>query len=336
MFLYLGLAAFELLLYAIYNETKNIKIKNWLFIIACLSLFLVVGLRSEETDVDTIGYVNNFSFINRISWKNIPIEHPKDTGYYFFVKLIRTLTDSKTIFLLITAFLSLFGIFDLIKRNTKSPILALFFYITLANFNFIMTGIRQSIAMSICMFATRYIQERKLIPFLLLILLAAQFHHSAYIFLIMYFLGTRKINALNILISIIATLAAFISYEQLLNIANELLNYNYGVEHLDNGFIFFAILLCILTLCILTKDKWIASVKETVTMNSGIICGIIWVFRLISRTSERPSMYWLNTIPVILPEALNSIEQPQTRKIAKLSTIILSFIFFTYRQVAML
>lgn len=332
MYIYLGLAAFELVLHALYLQSKSEKTKKWIFFTACVSIFLVVGLRSETTGTDTPVYLANFSSINRIDWKNIATEFSKDSGYYFFVKLIRALTDSKTVFLLTTAFMSLFGIFDLIKRNSKAPVLALYFYITLANFSFILTGIRQSIAMSFCMLSVQFIQKRKLIPFLLLVLLAAQFHHSAYIFLVMYFLGTRKINGLNISISVLVTIAAYLSYEKLLDIANELLDYAYDVEYLNNGFIFFAILLFILTICILTKDRWITSLKETVMMNSGIICAIIWVFRLIGRTAERPSMYWLNTIPVILPEALSSIEQPQTRKIITLFAIILSFAFFVYRQ----
>ncbi len=334
MVVYLSLAAFELVLYALYLQFKNEKARKWLFFIGCLAIVLIVGLRSERTGNDTIGYVRNFSSINLISWKGLVTEYPKDTGFYFFVKLIRMVTDSKVIFLLATAFMSLFGIFDLIKRNSKSPVLALFFYVTLSNFNFIMTGIRQSIAMSFCMLSVRYVQERKFFRFLLLVLIAAQFHHSAYIFLVMYFLGTRKINALNILISILVTVAAYFSYEKLLDVANELLNYDYGVEYLDNGMIFFVILLCILTICLLTKDKWITSVKETVMMNSGIMCGIIWVFRLVGRTAERPSMYWLNTIPVILPEALDSIEQNQTRKLIKLFAIVLSLAFFAYRSLS--
>ncbi|MBE6786760.1 MAG: EpsG family protein [Ruminococcaceae bacterium] len=335
MFVYLGLTFFELLLYAIYNETKNEKIKNWLFVIGCLGIFLIVGLRSDRTGNDTIGYVRNFLAIDSIPWKNIFTEHPKDTGYYIFVKFIRTFTDSKVVFLLITALTSLIGIFDLIKQNSKSPILALFFYVTIGNFLFILTGVRQSIAMSICMIAVRFIQNKKLIPFLLLVLLAAQFHHSAYIFIVMYFLGQRKVTAISMIINTIVTVCAYFSYEHLLDIANEVLEYDYEVEQTENGFIFFAILICIITLALLTKSKWVTNLKETVILNSGIMCVIIWIFRLIGRTAERPSMYWLNAIPVVLPESIESLEHTQTQNLVRFSIIGLSLLFFAYRTIGL-
>ena len=331
MFVYLGLAGFELLLYAIYNEAKSEKTKKWLFIMGCMAIILIVGLRSDRTGNDTIGYVKNFLTINTVSWENMATVHHKDTGYYVFVKLIRTFTDSRVLFLLITATASLVGVFDLIKRNSKSPLLALFFYVTLGNFLFVLTGIRQAIAMSICMFAVRFIQNKKLIPFLLLILLAAQFHHSAYIFVIMYFLGRKKVTAMSVIVNILVTIFAYVNYERLLDVANDVLDYNYGVEQTENGFVFFSILVCILSLALLTKSKWVTSLKETVILNSGIMCGIIWVFRLIGRTAERPSMYWLNTIPVVLPESIEALTLPQNRNLVRLAVISLTFAFFAYR-----
>ena len=335
MFVYLGLAAFELLLYGIYSGAKSEKAKKWLFILGCMAVVLIVGLRSDRTGNDTIGYVRNFLAINNVSWESIATAQPKDTGYYMFVKLIRTFTDSKVLFLLITATASLIGVFDLIKRNSKSPLLALFFYVTLGNFLFVLTGIRQAIAMSICMLAVRFIQSKKLIPFLLLILLAAQFHHSAYIFVVMYFLGRKKVTVMSMIVNILVTVVAYFNYERLLDVANDILDYNYEVEQTQNGFIFFAILICILALALLTKSKWVTSSKETVILNSGIMCGIIWVFRLIGRTAERPSMYWLNTIPVVFTESIDALTLPQTRSLVRMAVIMLTFAFFAYRTIGL-
>ena len=242
------------------------------------------------------------------------------------------MTDSVVVFKLVTAFLSLVGVFDLCYHNTKRPVLALYFYVTVGNLFFILTGMRQAIAMSFCMLAVRYIQKRKIIPFVLLVLIAAQFHHSAYIFLVMYFLGTRRVDALNMLVTIFITIAAYFSYENLLDIANEVLDYNYEVEELSNGGIFFVILLIILVLALITKSNWMKDVKERVVMNTGVLCVVIWVFRLIGRTAERPSMYFLNAIPVILSESIDSMENKQDRMLVELGAIALTFAFFAYRS----
>ncbi len=332
MLYYLGIAAFELIVYFIYNQARNDKQRKWLFVLGCLGLWLFVGLRSDYTGSDTIGYVQNFRSISSVDWSNIYTHFSKDQGFYYFVKLVRTFTDSTVIFKLVTAFASLIGIFVLCWKNTKRPVLALYFYITIGNFFFVVTGMRQAIAMSICMLSIHFIQKRKIIPFVLLVLLAVQFHHSAYIFLPMYFLGTRRINALNMLITIGVTVAAYFSYENLLAIANDVLDYNYGVEELNNGGIFFIILLIILILALLTKNHWMKEMQTRVVMNTSIMCGVIWVFRLIGRTAERPSMYFLNAIPVIFSEALDSIEGERNRALMELGAIVLTFAFFAYRS----
>lgn len=333
MLFYLGIAAFELIVYLIYNQAQNDKQKKWLFILGCLGLWLFVGLRSNDTGNDTVGYIKHFQNIVNIRWDGIAEAYTKDHGFYYFIKLIRSITSSTMVFKLVTAFASLIGVFDLCYRNTKRPVLALYFYVTIGNLFFIMTGMRQAIAMSICLLSIRFIQKRKIIPFVLLILLAAQFHHSAYIFLVMYFLGTRRVDVLNMLITIFVTIAAYFSYEKLLNVANEVLDYNYEVEELSNGGIFFAILLIILVLALITKSNWMKDIKERVVMNTGVLTVVIWVFRLISRTAERPSMYFLNAIPVVLSESIDSIEDKQDKMLVELGAIALTFAFFAYRSI---
>ena len=336
MVYYLAIAVFELLVYLIYNQAQNDKQRKWLFILGALGLWLFVGLRSNYTGSDTIGYVTSFQTIGNIKWEGIVDAYDTDLGYYYFVKLIRTFTDSPVIFKLITAFMSLIGVFDLCYNNSKRPVLSLYFYVTIGNLFFVLTGIRQAIAMSICMLSIRFIQKRKIIPFILLVLLAAQFHHSAYIFIVMYFLGTRRVDALNMLITIFITVAAYFSYEYLLSIVVEVLDYEaYGVLNANNGGIYFAILLVVLVLALITKTRWMKDIKERVVMNTGVMCVVIWVFRLISRTAERPSMYFLNAVPVVLSESIDAIEGKNDRMLVELGAIALTFAFYAYRSLGL-
>lgn len=331
MVAYLSIAVFELVLYLIFKQAKTENQKKWLFILGCIGLWLFVGLRSNNTGPDTIGYVRNFQSIANIKWDNIYNAFTKDQGFYYFVKLIRTFTNSNVVFLLVTALASLIGVFDLCWRNSKRPLLALYFYVTIGNLGFVLTGMRQAIAMSICMLSIRFIQKRKILPYVLLVILAAQFHHSAYIFIVMYFLGIRRVDALNMLLTVGVTVLAYFSYEHLLSFANEILDYNYDVEQTDNGGIFFVILLIILVLALVTKSKWMTDLKQKVIMNTSIMCVVIWVFRLIGRTAERPSMYWLNAIPIVFTESIDSIEKREDRLFIELGAILLTLLFFIYR-----
>ena len=333
MIVFLGLAIYELFLLFLYNVAKTQNQKKWIYIFACLGMLLVVGLRSIRTGNDTIGYVDSFLGMRYLDWSDIQDEFNRDHGYHYFVKFISLFTNSPVIFLLITAFASTIGIFDLIWRNSRSPVLSLYFYITLGNFFFLLTGIRQAIAMSICMLAVRFIQERKLGWFVLFICIAAQMHHSAYIFVVMYFLGTRKVNIVSMFTSIVVTVVAYFSYENLLGIVNDVLDYDYGVEETGNGGIFFVILLIINALALMSKAAWVREKRGLVILNSSIICNILWVFRLIGRTAERPSMYWLNVVPVALSESIESVYDREMRTYITVGSIVVSLAFFAYRSI---
>lgn len=335
MIVFLGLAIYELFLLFFYNVSKTEKQKKWLYIFACLGLLLVVGLRSSHTGNDTPVYIDHFFNVKNLSWESISKEYVDDTGFFYFIKFIGLFTNSHVIFLLVTAFASTIGVFDLIWRNSRSPVLSLYFYITLGNFFFILTGMRQAIAMSICMLAVRFIQERKLGWFVLFVWLAAQMHHSAYIFIVMYFLGTRKVNIVSMFINIVVTVVAYFSYENLLGLANDILDYDYGVEEAGNGGIFFVILLVINAFAMMSKTSWVRGKKELVILNSSIICNIIWGFRLIGRTAERPSMYWLNTVPVALSESIESVYDRETRLYIQIAAILFTLALFAYRCLGM-
>jgi hypothetical protein len=61
-------------------------------------------------------------------------------------------------------------------------------FIALGLYSFMLNGLRQAIAICICLYAIEYCKKRKLIPFLLLVFLAYLYHRSAFVFAPVYFL----------------------------------------------------------------------------------------------------------------------------------------------------
>ena len=66
------------------------------------------------------------------------------------------------------------------------------FYLCLGSFTFAMNGLRQSMAMSVCLLAYDCAKQKKPIKFLLLVLLAFTFHSTALVFLLVYPLANYK------------------------------------------------------------------------------------------------------------------------------------------------
>ena len=335
MSLYVIVAGLIFILHLIYESTKSEKIRAWLWYISCFMILFLTAMRSYNTGSDTIQYVNLFESMHNTDWTDVLNNEHRDPGFVIFTKLVSMITTHPTVFLAITTIMSYAGVFDLIKRNSERPVLALYFTVTLGNFMFNFTGMRQAIAMSFCMFAVRFMQEKKPIRFLALVLVAAVFHHSAYIFLPMYIIAHRKVNIPSLIVSVGVTFAAMLSYERLLGAANDILGYDYGVEYTGNGFIFFMIILFVVGLAFLNKERWVTDEKQIVIMNMGIMCAVLWTFRLLGRTAERPSMYWLNVLPIVLTNATYTLKREEEKKFVMFASAALAFLLFYTRSGAM-
>ena len=164
-----------------YRVTSGLK-KSMIY----FSYFILVsqvGLR-WETGTDWMSYYNHFSlFSNFTSLFLSDFEY----GYGLFVWLIKSIFPYYSIFLLFHAIIYYFLIFKSFKRYTPNLYLSLLLFYTLSMG--VMGSNRQLIALAICIYAVKFIIDKKPFVFLLLIFLAVLFHTTALIFVIYYFLN---------------------------------------------------------------------------------------------------------------------------------------------------
>ncbi len=332
--IYIGLALLVLILEYFYRNVPE-RQKKAVWFLACFIVWFFMAFRDYNIGADTPVYIQHFKTVQRLSWDKIPHHYDKDTGFYFLLKALSIIWSNNTWFLAATAFLALIGVFSFIRRNTARPVLALFFFITLGNFHFILTGMRQAIAMSLCLLALPFAEQKKPLRFAALVILGAMCHKSAYIFLLAYFIVRRQISPLNMLINAAAIAVAFFSYETLLAYANEILEYDYGVEELSNGYLFFAIVLAVMILAWLYHKAWIKENRNTVAMNMGVVALGMWTIRLFSRTIERPAIYWLNSLPVILANVLDNQANRKLYSYFYYGAILVALVLFARRSIGL-
>ncbi len=331
MLVYISLALIMLVLDTVYLRVAD-RFRNRIWVVACFAMWFVLAFRGERIGNDTIIYLDHFDNLIDLPWNDIVREFDRDQGFYYFVKLTTLISHNHVWFVALTSFLSCIGVWVYIKQNAERPVLALFFYITLANFAFIITGIRQGMAMSFCLLALSFVKDKKLIKFAVLIFLAYLCHKSAILFAIMYFIGRRKVNIINMIINVIAIAVMYFGYERWLALANDLLGYDYEVEELSNGGMFFVVLLAVMVLAFISHKVWLKGDKNTISMNMGVITTGMWTIRLFSRTIERPAMYWLNSIPVILTNSIEAFKGTDYYFVVQVAPIGMAFLLFLYRS----
>ena len=155
------------------------------FSLFVLQELLFLGLRASYVGVDTYGYVFNFLHPESMNERWEPL-------FKLLNITLRSLTDNVSVYLLVTAALSIIPISVVIYKYSEKPFFSWYVYICMYYFSFNFSGIRQSIAAGFLALAFLAIMEKKYVTAVLMILVASGFHTSALIFLVAIFIRNHK------------------------------------------------------------------------------------------------------------------------------------------------
>ena len=199
------------------NREKNLKF----IIVASLLLFAIYGLR----DVYHLGsdsktsYLGNFWRVQGMSWKQV-IDRAGGTNVLFHLMTKAFCSFISTDYQLYTSLIAVFVsvcFAQLLYRYSPDPLQSILYHLGLLLFTFHFDAFKQSIAMAILMLAFNQIVDKKPVKFLLLVLIAGQFHFPAFIFLPMYWVAKIHPGRGFLCILGILLLLTYIFRNQLLN-----------------------------------------------------------------------------------------------------------------------
>ena len=290
------------------NDKQKRRLRYFLTVIAVLPMFLLFVLRYKYIGADTIGYVRFFedevrkyTFAELINTDLIRIE----VGYRIYVKLISLITDNYTVFFLINGIVIFGTLLHFTKKYTENPFVFFFLFMTLGTYQFVETGLRQALAMMICLWAVDFLKDKKAIRFILLVLLAYCFHHSAMIFILMLPLSWVKKLDWSIVIHLFIGAAFLVGFTVFHDLFNEWLGYDYGIEETGNGGIFLALVAVLFVFSLfMTYGMFRKTDGQHLIVHLSILTVTIWILRLFSRTAERISYYYITGLYVYFSQAV--------------------------------
>lgn len=210
MTVYLGTIVLILILGHVYSNREaryQQSYKNQYVIAISILLILQSGLRNWAVGSDTYQYYRRFEEIKDSSWSDIQntisqyyfFGIGKDPGYDVFQKIIQYVLPHYQLFLIFIAIIFFSSLGYFINKNTNriSDVVLAYVLYSCLFFNFFsITGQRQTVATAASLYGYELIKKRKLIPFLIHILLAATIHKSVLIFLPFYFIAPLKQTSL--------------------------------------------------------------------------------------------------------------------------------------------
>lgn len=349
MLLYIFVALFPLLVGMRFHTvtaagsfTEGVQMKRynkkrwkWLFM-AALPMFALIAFRDPFLGADTNGYLTFFEQMVDTPWNRIFKENEMgyqfEEGFVLFEKLLTIVTHNPKVYQVIYSTIYLVSVVTFANRLEKNNFAFLYFVATIGLYTFMFTGVRQCLAMCICLWSYPYIKERRLIPFLLTWGLAFTFHKSAILFGAAYIMYNRKLHWINIFFYAAFAIWAALNIDVIQEWFNRQLDFDYEVEETGNGMISFAVITVITAFSLFVALNYKKKTHSYVGLiNIGFLTAVLWLLRLVTRVAERPSYYFMFFSAAMLGYALEEIPGKREKLLIKVAAYSLFMALFIYK-----
>lgn len=303
--------------------------KNYI-IICGIIMALMIGLRYKGVGSgDTAFYYSNWEMMSKVSWSNMPNVIKRidlEYGYQISTWLLSHIFRNGQWALILSGAFFSFSVCRFTYRNSKNPLVALMVFNCLGIFNFMVQGMRQAIAMSICLFAYEECKSKHFLKFALLVVMACLFHASALVFLLVYFLRKFKLNTIQLVVFTILTLIGMQLLPYAFNALNVMMNENYDMNSASEsgGVVAILIYAVIILFGLLFKD--ISDEHYALFLYSAIVAAVAMLLRnSVSGIAERISLYFAFGQMIVLSNSITSIKEPKVRSLINIAAVLLCF-----------
>lgn len=325
---------FYLSLGYIFLVTRNVgnpsDKKKILSVAYCTFLILILGLRHPTMGVDLKNYLPSFHILSSYSLQDafaLSSFLNYEKGFVLLNVLIGKINESEQLFLFVCAFLSIAPIGYVFYKKSDLIELSYIFYLGLTSFIICFSGLRQGIAIGICFFASLFVVERKVISFLLLVLLGSTFHTSSLLFLIAYPLYNLNLSKNGRIASIVLLPIAFVFKGSLFSSLCSIVGlYKSSVD--DNGaWTLFVVYFLIYVFCCIfkTEDK-----LYNFYLNLFWVSCFIQAMGGVNLIVSRAGFYFAVFLPLLLPRALQSIKNDFAKMNIQIITMVCFILFGLY------
>ena len=153
--IFIFIALWPFLMLYLYTKTAcyTLQYKNFFLYLAAFPMFFIIAIRGEDIGADTGVYARHFVSVLNKSLEVAIDDSRMEFGYITFVKYLGYVTASSKVYQVICACIYYVCMMSFVKQlKGNDGFFFFFFFCTLGLFMFMFTGVRQCIAISICLF----------------------------------------------------------------------------------------------------------------------------------------------------------------------------------------
>lgn len=302
--------------------------KKTLSIAFFVTFTIILGCRHPSMGYDlgygtSYGYLQSFKQLSWLSWEealNLKSFLNYERGYIVYNKILGSLSDDVQILLFATALISfaLISITLYKLSNNRNILMAIIIYTALPCFLIQFSGLRQAIAIAICTRAMQYIESRRITPFILLILLASLFHVTALCFLPAYFIYIIPVKSKYRFVTFMILALVFLLKDSLFQVLVRLMGRSTMPDYNGAITLFFVFTLIYIFCSVLeTKDE-----RTNGYMNLFYLACICQAFSSVYSSAIRMGYYYMFSIPILLPLAIDNIPKYSQRELIRILVYI--------------
>lgn len=312
----------------------------WLILFIYISI--LAGLRTDVND--SLVYIEMFDKI-KPSWdtiRTIISDSSQDKGFFIIGALFKIYIskDYHWWFFTVASFCSVCFVHVFRRYSVSFFDACFFFFCTTLYFNFF-SMMRQWLAVAIYLLAIKYIHKKKLIPYIIVCLIAAQFHTSAYVMIIVYFLVKGEAWSKKQVIIVLGSIAILLFLNPLLTslssssegIVNEYANK--ALESNAGASIIRPIIYSIPVIISFWLRKNISDSFASILINMALINFILNILAVFTNGLYviRLAVYFSVLVTLLYPFLLNVVlKDNKYQRIIKSGYYILYFAYYCYQM----
>ncbi len=296
-----------ILVQAHWKEGIDLRKKNKTSIIIFFSLLLILLMfRHSSIGNDTSNYINYFKLINLHNLSQID-SFSDEFGFVILTKIISFFTNSPQVYLAVMAIITIAMIFPLYLRQCEDPGLTISIFCILSTFVMLFSGIRQCLTIGLGFIAYEFAKRKKLIPFLLIVLVAISIHNSSIMLFVMYPLYHAKITRKWLYIVVPTVISIYIFNRQifllLAAVLNQFSRFDGSIEFTGAYImIFLFVIFAVFAFLVPDEDKLD---EETIGMRNFLLFSlVIQLFAPLNTLVMRMSYYYMIFIPLLMPKII--------------------------------
>ena len=300
------------------DEKRTARLQ-WTFLLLSGGLFVLMATMRYGIGYDYFNYERLYEQLGPMTAAQL-VQDPvgkQFIGYSLVTHLLyRAGLDYRSLLLVINLLMTGVVLW-FVKRYSPLPWMSLFFYLTLQFFAHSMNLFRQSIAATICLLAYPFLKRRKLLPFVLVVLLAAAFHTSALFFLPFYWILNWKCDGRLLGGLALAAVPVYLFSNRAAQLVTQYLFPNYagyiGSRYWAGLGYRYAIFPILYFAAAWLTRRWLLAERQEnrILINSSFYVMLLYVFSTHHMILERFSIYLFPYAMLLLPKMVVSVPAVQ-------------------------